>query len=141
MPFGKKSVIERSMVCMRRVFFAYGCAIAVGWAAVAIAGSAEDLNAAAVRGDLAAVQKLVARGADVNTKTLDGSISELNLSADADIQALLESAGAKREDTEREGKAVPVSTCGPPEVMAERLITEATALGWQVVKGERGYEP
>jgi len=52
----------------RRVLSVWLVALAVGWTVPAVAGPGEDLIAAAARGDVAAVQALLANGADVNTK-------------------------------------------------------------------------
>jgi ankyrin repeat protein len=72
MPFTEKVVVENSMVRILGVLLVCWAALALGWAAVAVAGSAEDLIDAAGRGDAAAVQALLAKGTDVNAKDSNG---------------------------------------------------------------------
>jgi hypothetical protein len=65
-------VVESSMVRIRRVLSVWCVALPVGWAAAAMAGPAEDLINAAGSGDAAAVQALLAKGADINAKASNG---------------------------------------------------------------------
>src|SRR5208282_2785565 len=68
-----KAVVGNSMVRIRRVLSGVVLAVALGWASVPVAGPAEDLFAAATRGDASAVQALLAKGADVNAKDSIGA--------------------------------------------------------------------
>src|ERR1700730_10299053 len=65
-------VANGKMVRFCRVLSVWWIALAVGWASVAVAGPSEDMIAAASRGDRAAVQALLAKGADVNAKDNGG---------------------------------------------------------------------
>ncbi|MFZ1964447.1 MAG: ankyrin repeat domain-containing protein [Roseiarcus sp.] len=87
-----KAVVESSMVRLRRVLSVWSVALALGWAAAAMAGPAEDLIAAATRGDAAAAQALLAKGADVNAKMSDGTTALIEASTFGHlnvVQALL----------------------------------------------------
>ena len=55
-------------VRIRRLLSVWSVALAIGWAAAAVAGPAKDLFDAASRGDMAAAQALLHRGANVNAK-------------------------------------------------------------------------
>jgi uncharacterized protein len=67
------------------------------WAAVVVAGMNEGLMAAAYRGDLPEVQRLLAKGAEVNAKMDDGRTALMIASqkGHAEVSALLIKAGAK----------------------------------------------
>ena len=87
-----KIVVENSMVRIRRVVSVWWVALAVAWATAAMAGPAEDLISAALRGDAAAVQALLAKGADVNAKTRGGGTALFAASQNGHldvVQALL----------------------------------------------------
>ncbi|MGO9758619.1 MAG: hypothetical protein ACLPNY_18615, partial [Roseiarcus sp.] len=73
----KKRVFESSTARIRRVLLAGCITLAVGWASATVAGPAEDLVAAAYRGDAAAVQALLANGAEVNARTSGGAFALL----------------------------------------------------------------
>jgi len=64
-----KNGVENSLNRARRVLAVWLVVLAVGWQVAAIASPGEDLVGAAARGDLAAVQALLVKGADVNAKT------------------------------------------------------------------------
>jgi ankyrin repeat protein len=67
-----KVIVERPMARIRRML-SVGCvALAFLWAAKATADPGEDLIAAATRGDDAAVQALLAKGAEVDAKDNGG---------------------------------------------------------------------
>ena len=62
------------------------------WASVAIAGVNEDLIKAALRGDLPAVKRFIAKGADVNAKDCNGGTALIAASQDGRldlVQALI----------------------------------------------------
>ena len=65
-----------------------------GGATAAVHGSAEDLISAALRGDAAAVQALLAKGADVNAKD-DSGLTALMATTNAKVRAVLVGAGAR----------------------------------------------
>src|ERR1019366_5180647 len=98
-----KVVVESSMVRIRRVLSVWLVALVVGWAAAAAAGPAEDLFAAAGRGDVAAVQALLrtdstwwnpfAKRAEVNAKMSNGATALMTASQNGHldvVQALLD---------------------------------------------------
>ena len=62
---------QNSMVHIRRGLLLWSVALAVLWGPAAGAGREEDLIAAATRGDVAAVEALLANGAEVNAKSKD----------------------------------------------------------------------
>ncbi|MGB6373780.1 MAG: ankyrin repeat domain-containing protein, partial [Methylocella sp.] len=101
-----KVVVESSVVRLRRVLSVWWVALTVGWATAAIAEPAEDLINAALRGDAAAVQALLAKGADVNAKMPFGWTALITASKFARldvVQALLAKGAdvnAKRIDGE-----------------------------------------
>jgi hypothetical protein len=65
--------------------------------AAVVAGSAKDLVDVASRGDAAAVQALLAKGAEINAKANNGvtALSAATAKGHADVRALLVQAGAK----------------------------------------------
>jgi len=89
-----KTVVEDSRVRIRWTLSACWVVLAVGWASVA--GAAEDLISAATRGDAAAVQALIASGADVNAKTKVGvtALMQAAESGHLDVVQALISKGA-----------------------------------------------
>jgi len=67
------------------------------WTAAAIAGVNEDLLEAAKRGDVPAVQRFIADGADVNTKDDNGltALIAASFNGHKEVRELLVRAGAK----------------------------------------------
>ena len=90
-----KVVLENWMVRIRRMLSVWWIALAVGWAA-AVAGPAEDLINTASRGEAAAVQALLAKGADVNAKGRNGVTALMAASENGhrDVVQALRSKGA-----------------------------------------------
>jgi ankyrin repeat protein len=72
-------------------------AIMVLWATVAVADVNEDFLKAAERGDLSAVESLIANGADINAKLNNGKTALMLATQNGheEIKELLIKAGAK----------------------------------------------
>ena len=86
------AVGEKSIVLIRQGLLVWWVALALGWASAAVAGPAEELINAASRGDAAAVQALLAKGAGVNAKDDVGATALIDASYNGHlevVQALL----------------------------------------------------
>ena len=59
--------------------------LTVGWVAAAVAGPKDELISAAKDGNVAAVQALLAKGAEVNAKNEDGMTALMAASADGSL--------------------------------------------------------
>src|SRR5208282_1997053 len=72
-PFTKWIAFKNLMARTCPVLLVLWVTLAVGLASAAVAGPAENLIDAATRGDMGAVQALLAEGADVNARTANGA--------------------------------------------------------------------
>jgi hypothetical protein len=92
-----KATVKISMGHTLRVLLVWWVALAVGGAAAAVVGPAQELFAAAIRGDAAAVKALLDAGAEVNAQTSSGTTALMVASQNGHrdvVQALL-AKGAK----------------------------------------------
>ena len=71
MPFTKWIAFKNLMARTCPVLLVLWVTLVLGLASAAVAGPAENLIDAATRGDMGAVQALLAKGADVNAKARD----------------------------------------------------------------------
>ena len=133
-----KVVVESSMVRIRRVLSVWLVALVVGLAAAAAAGPAEDLFAAAGRGDVAAVQALLrtdstwwnpfAKRAEVNAKMSNGATALMTASQNGHldvVQALLDKGADVNAKTSDGSTALSATAGGDADVRA--LLVQAGA--------------
>ncbi|MGC1377500.1 MAG: ankyrin repeat domain-containing protein, partial [Anaerolineales bacterium] len=84
--------LHQLTLASRRALLILWVALMVGWATAAVARPAEDLINAASRGDAVAVQAMLARGVDINSKASAGATALIEASARGHlnvVQALL----------------------------------------------------
>src|SRR5258707_12354192 len=102
-----KVVLENWMVRIRRMLSVWWIALAVGWAA-AVAGPAEDLINTASRGEAAAGQALLSKGADVHAKGRKGGTAPVGAPADRRRGVVGQGVGAGRHgQTQKDNGATP----------------------------------
>ena len=131
-----KVVLENWMVRIRRMLSVWWIALAVGWAA-AVAGPAEDLINTASRGEAAAVQALLAKGADVNAKGRNGVTALMAASENGrrDVLQTLLAKGADVNAKTNDGATALMAACqnGHSDVVQALLAVKAgLRLGRQV---------
>jgi len=114
------------------VLFVMMTVVVLGWAVPAMADRAEDLIRAAMAGDLATVQAIIAEGARVNAKSKDGWTALMAASANghrAVVQALL-AQGADVNAKDRQGRtALTWASFGGGNRKVVDLLQKAGATG------------